>query len=142
MPISTMTARRSLEFDKLLELRARDAAAISATTSSTGVAFRANAYDDFMVEIITATHTGYAAGTAQWSIQIEVSASLSSGYQPVGRAVVPDGTAQRHQVAVSGQSALMALSGTEPLFIRVTATKTGSPGNLSYGAFVSDYKYD
>lgn len=141
MPISTLTPRRSLEFDTLLQLRARDAAALSATGSSTGLAFRANAYDDFMVEIITAAHTGYVAGTAQWSIQVEVSASLSSGYQAVGRAVVPDGTAQRTQIAVSGQSAFMVL-GAEPLFIRVTATKTGSPGNLSYGAFVSDYKYD
>lgn len=141
MPISTLTPRRSLEFDKLLEIRAYSAAALSATGSATGVAFRANAYDDLIVELDVAAHTGYSAGTAQWSIQVEVSATLGSGYVSVGNAVVPDGTAKRYQIGITGQQAFQAV-GSEPLYIRVTATKTGSPGNLTYGAFVSDYKYD
>lgn len=138
MPISTMTSRRSLAFDKLTELRPYTAAALSATTSATGLAFRANTHIDFVVEIDVAAHTAYTASTALWTITIEVSATLSSGYVQVGRSILTDGTAKVHQISVSGQSAFQAL-GAEPLFIRVTATKTGSPGTLTYGAFISDY---
>lgn len=138
MPISTMTPRRSLAFDKLIELRPYTAAALSATTSSTPLSFRANAYDDFIVEVDIAAHTGYTATTALWTITIEVSATSGSGYVQVGRSILTDGTAKVHQISVSGQSAFQAI-GAEPLFIRVTATKTGSPGNLTYGAFISDY---
>lgn len=138
MPISTMAARRSVEFDEDLQIRAYSASAISSTTSETGIALRADHYTDFVVVLDVAAYTGtFAAGSLQWAIAVEISDTLGSGYTVV-QTVVPAGTATRYELSISGTEAAKLEPG--PKFIRTTATKTGAPGNLTYGAYVSTYR--
>lgn len=122
--------------DSDLVLRAYSAAALSATGSSTGVALDSKANLGYKVALSIAAHSGYSAGSALWTITVEVSNTLGGTYNPVGRAVVPVGTALETEVTISPLDAVGAAPSNDPNFIRVTATKTGSPGNLTYGAWV------
>lgn len=135
MPASTIANRHARFFDKSLELRARSASPISATTAETGIALPAAKYDAFKVVLDVAAYTSFAAGTAQWAIAVEVATTLGGTYSPVTVSVVPNGTAATYDIPLSGEFADQILSGAA--FIRVNATKTGSPGNLTYGAYIS-----
>lgn len=134
MPASTIGDRRFIQYDNALELRARDAAALSATTSGTAIAFAARKQSDFEAVVDVAAHTGYTAGSALWTISIEVSDTSGGTYVSVG-SIALTGVAKRFQIPLSGQ--WIAQLKSDAAFIRVTATKTGSPGNLSYGAFLN-----
>ena len=138
MPISTMAARRPVEFDEDLQIRAYTAAAISSTTSATGIAFNADHCVDFVVVLDVAAYTGtFSAGSLQWAIAVEISDTLGSGYTVV-QTVVPNGVANHYELSVSGKEAAKLEPG--PKFIRTTATKTGAAGDLTYGAYVSTYR--
>lgn len=133
MPRSTIANRRESQFDKALELRNFSAAAVSATTSETGVPFRARAYSKLRALIDVAAHTGYSAGTAQWTITVEAATSLGGSYTAVG-SFIPNGTQQQYRLPLTGGQIESIVAGTTHL--RVTATKTGAPGNLTYGVFL------
>jgi hypothetical protein len=126
--------RRFVQFDKALQLRSNTAAAVAATTSETAIALAATKEGSFEAVIDVAAHTGYAAGTAQWTISVEVSDTLGGTYVSVGSFVVT-GVAKRIQLPMSGQYCQQLKA--DAAYVRVTATKTGSPGNLSYGAFLN-----
>lgn len=135
MTRSTIAARNGAIFDVLLELYDYDTAAISATTNGSAVAFVADKYLNYRAVIDSAAYTGFAAGTAQWTIAIAVATTSGGTYTTVQDIVLP-GTAGRFEIGLSAQAAAQANS--DPNFIRVTATKTGSPGNLSFGCFLTE----
>lgn len=126
--------RRAVEFDKELELRAYSASALSATGSGTAIALKAVAYDDFACRINSAAYTSFAAGTAQWDVAVQASTTSGGTYKTIG-SVTLDGTQKEYEIALSGVMIEAIVAGAE--YIRVTATKTGSPGNLTYGAYLS-----
>ena len=133
MPRSTIARRDAGVFDKATELRNQSNAALAATTSETGVAIpEAKTALSFRCEVRVLAHTGYTAGTNQWSIAIEASDVLGSGYVPI-KTIVPNGSMQTYVFDVRGYE----LDQLKPnaAFYRATATKTGAPGNLTYGAF-------
>jgi len=123
-------------FDKELELRDYAAAAISATTSGTAIELpELTKQNEFSVLVNAAAYTGtFAAGTLQWGIAIEVSDQPSSGFVEVA-SVVPAGVAIEYKIPLSGDWVQQKKPGAK--YARVTATKTGSPGNLTYGAFIA-----
>lgn len=131
---STIADRRNRgPVDSNLVLRAYTAAALSATGSSTGVEFNPKANMAFKVAFSIAAYSGYSAGTALWAITVEVSDAIGGTYTQVGKTVSPVGTALETEIILSGvEGAAIA----NAAFIRVTATKTGSPGNLTYGAWL------
>ena len=132
---STIADRRQRgPVDSNLVLRSYGAAALSATGSSTGVEFDSKAVLGYKVCLSTAAYTSYTASSAEWSIRVEVSDTLGGTYTPVGRAVVPPGTALETEILISPVDATTANS--DPNFVRVTATRTGTPGNLTYGAWI------
>lgn len=132
---STIADRRQRgTVDAALMLRTYAAAALSVTASGSGVEFDSKANLSFKVCLSAAAYTGYAAGTAQWTIAVEVSDSLAGTYTQLGRSVIPVGAALETEIMVSPVDAVAA--NADPNFIRVTATKTGSPGNLTYGAWI------
>ena len=140
MPVSTIANRRSYEFDALTVLRLITAAVLAATTSEAGVPLATiapviAAYDLFKVIVHDAAYTGYANGTAQWTATVEASTTIGGTYTQVSTPVVLNGSAQNVEVALSGLGVDSAVPGAK--YLRVTATKTGTPGNLVYGAFVS-----
>lgn len=135
MPVSTIAPRRANFFDKSLELRNYSAAALAATASETTIALVAVAHLDFKAVVNAAAHSGYAAGTAQWTITIEASTASNGTFVTVGT-VVLDGTQKEYDIPLSGDWIEEKAPGA--LFIRATATKTGAPGNLTYGAYLSN----
>jgi hypothetical protein len=135
MPRSTIANRVGKLFDKSLELYDIATAAISATTNGTPLATDATKILDYDLAINPVAYTGYVAGTAQWAISIAAATTVGGTYNTVA-SVVLDGTATQRFIALSGAF----VNGVTPgaLFLRVIATKTGTPGNLQFGAFLTD----
>ncbi|HYX14763.1 MAG TPA: hypothetical protein VE944_10420 [Nostoc sp.] len=134
MPRSTIGNRRSIIFDKALELRDFASAAISASTTESAIAIPATKLKAYKCVIDVAAHTGYVATTAQWDITIEAALTSGGTYKTVGT-VTSSGAANRFDVPLSGEWIDDIVP--DAYSIRVRATKTGSPGNLSYGAFLT-----
>lgn len=127
--------RRRGTYDKETELRAYTATAISATTSSTGVSFPVRKTADYKVCYSIAAYTGYVSTTAEWNITVEVSDVVGGSYTQVGTTIKPVGTALEGEIPLTGD--YVTGIDADSAFIRVTATKTGSPGNLTYGAWLA-----
>lgn len=128
--------RRRGTYDAELELRDYAAAAISATTAETGIKFAARKQEAFKVCISAAAYSGYSAGTAQWTITVEVSNALGGSYNVVATLspAVAAGAAIETEIVLGGDQ--VADIDPDCTHIRVQATKTGSPGNLTYGAWI------
>lgn len=128
--------RRRGPFDKELELRDQSATAITATTSGTGIQFYPRKHEAFKVVLAVGAYTGYSAGTAEWTITVEVSNLVGGTYTVVGTLAPATlaGAAGETEIVLGGGQ--IASLDADADFIRVTATKTGSPGALSYGAFI------
>jgi hypothetical protein len=124
--ISDLPLRSAYPVDQETVIREKSASALSATGAETAIAFD-QGYD-LLVVINAAAYSGYAAGTAQWTITVEASADNSTFV--VLRSFILDGTAQQFDTAISKQE----MSGYS--YITTKATKTGSPGNLTYGSLI------
>lgn len=134
---STIADRRVRgTYDAALELRDYAAAALSATGSSTGVAFPSRKFESFKVCLSLAAYTGYAAGTAQWTITVEVAATVGGTYTVIGTLLPATfaGAAAETEFVFGGDEVADRLATAE--FIRVTATKVGAAGNLTFGAWI------
>ncbi|BDA74329.1 hypothetical protein CAL7716_084950 [Calothrix sp. PCC 7716] len=134
MPRSTIANRRATYFDKSLELRNASNLAISSGTAETGVLFPVTKQMEYKAVVHTPGYTGYAAGTTEWQVAIEVASTLAGIYVQVGIAPLPN----------KGGDVLIPLDGAyiedilpTAAYIRARSIKVGSPGNLVYGAFVS-----
>lgn len=134
MPRSTMANRRAIQFDKDLELRDFASAAVSASGNNAAIAFPATKQMSFKAVINVAVHTGYVASTAQWALAIEVSADNAT-FRQVGNSVVPTGTVNQLEIALEGAAVEDVVPNAA--YVRVVHTKTGTPGNLTYGAFLT-----
>ena len=134
MPRSTIANRRAIEFDKSLELRDYAAVAISASTTEAAIALSATKLMAYKCVVDVAAYTGYVAATAQWDITVEAALTSGGTYKTVGTFTAL-GTQSRFDVPLSGEWVDDIVAGAE--YIRVKATKIGSPGNLSYGAFLT-----
>ena len=133
MPRSTIANRRAYFFDAATQLRDYEASAISATTTETAIAVSATKLREYKAVVDTAAYTSYSAGSAQWTITIEAS-SDNSTYVSVG-SIVPTGAASRFDIPLSGEWIDDIVPGA--IYLRAKATKTGSPGNLTYGAWLN-----
>ena len=134
MPISTIGDRRKNLLDKLLEIRDYAAAAISATASTTGLELNLTKQMGYEVVCGVAAYTGYDDGVAEWSLSVSVSAD-NSAWTVATAVKVLDGTAQELRFALTGAAVNDLVANAA--YIRVDATKTGTPGTLSYGAYVT-----
>ena len=134
MPTSTLATRRDSPFDVFLELRSYTAASLAATTSGVGIPLTGYAHGEFSVVLGLLAQTGFVLGTAQWTVSIEASPVLGSGYVAIASVVLLGLTRNRH-VALSGDMIQETVPGAR--FLRVTATKLGTVGNLTYGAYIS-----
>lgn len=134
MPRSTITNRRAIHFDKATELRDYAAAAISASTTETAIALPATKLMSYKAVVDVAAHTGYVATTAQWDITVEAALTSGGTYKTIGTFTAL-GTANRFDVPLSGEWVDDIVA--DAAYIRVKAVKTGSPGNLTYGAFLA-----
>ena len=134
---STLRDSRAYHVDSLLELRPISAAAISATTSSTGIEVGSilRKFDLAKIIINWAAYTGYVATSAAWNIKIDVSDLVGGTYTAVTQTIELDGAAAG-QIEIPMSGLLNAYLDADSAFVRVTATKVGVPGNLTFGAFI------
>jgi hypothetical protein len=135
MPISTIADRQASSYDALAVIRPITAAAISATTSETGLALPLPTFEDIALVLQVRPISSFVAGTATWTITLEVSANLGSGYVSVRNLTIPAAAADQYFLPVSGATFNKVVPGAA--FARVTATKVGTPGNLTYAAYFS-----
>ena len=134
MSRSDIPNRRSILFDKLLELRDSTLAPISASTTETALAYPVTKLESYKAVVDVAPFSGYVAGSAQWDITIEVALTAGGTYKPVGT-VTATGVANRFDLPLSGEWIDDIVPNAYS--IRARATKTGSVGNLSYEAFLT-----
>lgn len=134
---STIADRRRIgTYDAELELRDYAAAAVSSTTSETGIEFAVRKQETFRVVINAAAYTSHSAGSAEWTITIEVSDVVGGTYTTVATLDPATAAGAAIQVPIDISGGEVAAIDADAAFIRVTATKTGSPGNLTYGAYI------
>lgn len=135
MPLPQMADRRAYHFDKNLELRDIAAAALSATGSSTGIAFPIRDIDLAKVVINHPAITGTINGSNNWVIAVQVSDAVAGTYVTIATTAILTAAPEQIELPISGAQVTNLLPNAN--FVRVTATKTGTIGNLSYGAFIS-----
>lgn len=134
MPRSTIGNRRTILFDKALELRDFASAAISANTTEAALAIPATKLEAYKCVVDVAATTGYVATMVFWDITIEAGLAIGGTYKTLGT-FPATGIANRFDVPLSGEWVDDILA--DAAYIRVKAVKTGSPGNLTYGAFLA-----
>jgi hypothetical protein len=135
MAISTIADRQGSHYDALTVIRPITAAALSATTSETGIAFPVTNYEDFSLALQVQTISSFTAGSAFWTLTAEVSTTLGGTYVPVGSVDLTSGAANDYLIPLSGYTIGKLVPNAA--FVRVTATRTGTPGNLTYAAYLS-----
>jgi hypothetical protein len=135
MPFSTIADRQGSFYDALTVIRPISAAAISATTSETAIALPSPKFEDSYLCLQVQAFTGFVAGTATWSFALEVATTLAGTYVPVGSITLTAGTANDYLIPFSGYTIGKLVPNAA--FVRVTATKTGTPGNLTYAAYLT-----
>lgn len=134
MSRSDIANRRAIIFDKALELRDGSTSSIMPSTTEIAIAFPATKVEDYKAVVDVSAYTGYVATSAQWDITIEAALTSGGTYKTVGTCTAT-GVANRFDVPLSGEWVDDIVPNAN--YIRVKAVKTGSPGNLSYGAFLA-----
>lgn len=140
MPRSTLGNRRGVTFDRALQLYDPTAPGVTSATSGNPIPLASTRILEFHAIINVQPYTGFVAGTAYWSITIEIADALAGPYKSVGT-VIAVGTQNQFHLPLSGPW-IEDIDGAAygAAFIRATATPTGSPGALQFGCFLAaDY---
>ena len=139
MSRSTIANRRAILLDAATVLRDYAAVAVAATTAENPLtSINAAELQYYKAVVDVAAHTGYAVGSAQWQITVEVSADGVNYF--IAGTVIPNGIANRYQLPLSGEWVEKIVTNSaypDINYTRAKATKVGSPGNLTYGAFLT-----
>jgi len=106
---------------------------LSATTATTGFAFDVISQGAYKVQVSADAYTGFVAGTAHWSVDVQVSGTLAGTYTTVVSSPI-GATGSTTDVILSGREVQQTLA--TAAFIRLNVVKTGTPGNLSYEASI------
>lgn len=133
MPRSTIANRRAIIFDKELELRDHNAPPLSTSTTEIAIAIPATKFLAYKAVVDVAAYTGYVAGTNEWAIALEAATDVNGPYKEVGK-LTPSSSQKRFEVPLSGEWVEDIVENA--MYIRVKSTKIGTPGNLTYGAFL------
>lgn len=123
-------------YDAALALRTPEAAAVSATTSTTRIQFACRKIEAFKVCFDIEAYTSYSAGSAEWTIAVDVSATVDGASTVIGTILpaVLAGAAGEFEMVFGGGEIEDRLATAE--FIGLVLTKTGSPGNLTVSSWI------
>lgn len=133
--ISTLkNVRRRGTLDIETVLRDLTLSAISETTAQTAIALDLKTFESIKVCFAIGAYTSYSAGVNQWTIELQVSDQMNGTFTSVGGSIIPTGDALETEILIGGDQALNA--NANAAYLRVRATKTGSPGSLTYGAWL------
>lgn len=137
MSRSTMANRRAVLFDKSLELRDATNPEITADFVENPIDFPATKQQFFKAVVFTPGYSGYAATTVQWEAVVEVSDQIAGTYTEVGRAILKSENQQGDEVQIPLEGSFIEDVLPTANYIRVRTEKVGSPGALTYGAYLS-----
>ena len=135
MPYSTIADRQGTHYDEKLVIRPISSAPIAATTSETAIAFPVTKAEDAYLVLQVQALTGAIDATNNWTFTAEVSATLGGTYSPVGSLTLAKNKADDYLIPLNGYTIGKVVPNAA--FIRVTATKAGTAGALTYAAYVS-----
>jgi len=128
----SITNRNSATFDKLLEIRDMSEAPLSATATTTPIEFAATEQTLYRLMLTSAGYTGFVLPTATWEVALEVSDAEGGAYIPFPSTIIPE-SAQKVEIGLSGKQINALVPNAN--WVRLSFTKTGTPGNLTIGAF-------
>lgn len=135
MAKSTIADRYASHYDALAVLREPGQAAISATAAETAIAIPITKLENCNCIVQYQALTGIDA-TNNWSFVVSASATLAGTYVAISAAVTtPDGKPNDLAIPINGYT--VAKQVPNAAFVRVTATKTGTAGALTYCAYLS-----
>ena len=117
-------------------LRSASEAALSATGSTTGIPNPVIEGMYFKVRINHSAITG-VDGSNYWTLTVEVSDVVGGTYTTVSKSLTLGATAATIDVPLFGPD--IERLDADADYIRITATKTGTPGNLTYNAVVNEF---
>lgn len=135
MPYSTIADRQGTHYDAKLVIRPISSAPIAATTSEAAIAFPVTKAEDAYLVLQVQALTGAIDATNNWTFTAEVSATLGGTYSPVGSLTLAKNKADDYLIPLNGYTIGKVVPNAA--FIRVTATKAGTAGALTYAAYVS-----
>lgn len=109
---------------------------VSATTASTPIAVATSHMYQIQVIVFGDAYTDYVAGTAEWRLDVEACQTLGGTYKVVGSTrLASSASGLNPAVLISPENVQAIVPGAN--FFRVNAVKVGTPGPLSYGAYLS-----
>lgn len=138
MPFSTIANRQASHYDALAVVRQISAAAIAATTSEPAILFPITKHENFAMVLEVQAFTGTVGPANNWAFAVEASTAVNGTFVNVGSITLGSGAANHYIVALSGHGIDQVVPNSS--YVRVTATKTGTVGNLIYAAFLSPNK--
>jgi hypothetical protein len=130
---SDLSRQVRFEYDKALELRPFEEGEISATINEPGIQFMSG-NSDFKVVIFHNDTTGVVPTTAEWLISFQISDAMGGTYQSVKSMSLAAAGAEV-EMAISAKRCEQIFPGA--MYARVSATKVGTPGNLTYAAAIA-----
>lgn len=131
--ISTLNRTNASPYDKDTELRDYSKAEISATTSETAIELAIPEQSTIRAVLNHAAIGSVTPGTAEWTVTVEISAD-NIDFTAV-RTWVLGADATELETAITGVE--MTSFVNDATHIRASATKTGTPGNLTYGLILT-----
>lgn len=137
MPFPTgVRSQKARQFDADLELRKIEDAAVSATTATPAIAFAADKEDLYKVVVnMPVAYTGYVADTAQWQIEVQAAVVEGGPFTTVASIDLKD-IADTREIALSGYEIGRLFDWEDVEYVRLNAVKVGTPGDLSFGAYI------
>ncbi len=134
---STLKQTRVDSFDVATQLRDISEAAVAVTTNGTpNDVLNWIVRDPFKVIIDYVAYSGYVDGVDEWTVSVEA-ANDSGGTFVEVTSIVLDTSSNRVELPISGEQIDQILDAPTKPALRVVATITGSPGALTYGAFLT-----
>jgi len=135
MPYSTIADRMGTHYDAKLVIRPITSPAISATTAETAIAAPITKAEDAYLVLQVQAIAGAIDATNNWTFTAEVSATLGGTYVPVGSLTLTKNKADDYLIPLNGYTVGKIAPGAA--FVKVSATKAGTAGPLTYAAYIS-----
>ncbi|NEQ64532.1 MAG: hypothetical protein F6K21_03320 [Symploca sp. SIO2D2] len=132
---STIADRRKCgTLDALLMMRDPADGAISATTSTTAIEFNSRKVDHFRGILTHQAIASVTPGTAEWTVAIEVSDTQTGTFTEIASQIL-GADATEYEFGFTG--AEIEDQAPTAAWMRLTATKAGGVGDLSFGGWLT-----
>jgi hypothetical protein len=131
MAFPTLSPRNTTPYDKFLSLL--DGTPLTTTTTGDPILLDTTALSLARCIVGSSGYTGYAPGTAEWSVEVQVSDAIDGTYVPFPSLTIP-GNAGNYSFGISGESVYKLLPTAR--YVRAVATLTGTAGEVTLQVYL------